>query len=299
MTGDKENRKNKGFCHVIFANADSLQKILEMNGTELDGRELHIEVAKRTPARIIPKNTSTSFKKPIKEVKLEHILKYITSKKGTILNVLDTIKYEGNTYQIDQNNGTIKCQNSSRIINGKYIFCCHKGVVCYDPFKLYDVSEKLMVTYELNLSPKSVSVEFEIPYVPGATKYLFQGTTVIFFVPYKVALDKDYFKSVIVYRLPFLKKNDYTYVFVKDYAREDFHITCACSTLDYLIVSRLPFSENELRIEMEKTKQYYEYLSLAKETEERLKQYENQMNEQSQLLKDTVQKTHRYPTIVR
>lgn len=45
---DRETQKSKGFGYVEFENIDSVEKALEMNGLDLDGRNLRVgKVQKR------------------------------------------------------------------------------------------------------------------------------------------------------------------------------------------------------------------------------------------------------------
>jgi len=68
-------------------------------------------------------------------------------------------------------------------------------------------------------------------------------------------------------------KGEY-YVFVNEYKRDDFHFTCACASLDYLVFSRLPFSEPELRMEWEKNQAYDRFM---KDSLEKDKRYEEML----------------------
>lgn len=46
VISDRETGRSKGFGFVTFANPDDAQKALSMNGTEMEGRTLTVNVAK-------------------------------------------------------------------------------------------------------------------------------------------------------------------------------------------------------------------------------------------------------------
>jgi len=83
------------------------------------------------------------------------------------------------------------------------------------------------------------------------------------------------------------EKGSYTYVFVNEYKRDDFHFTCACSTLDYLVVSRLPFSEPELRMEMEKNQAYDRFMKDSLEKDGRFEAMLLKLKQTEEALRNT------------
>lgn len=48
---DRDSGRSRGFGFVTFADADSANKALELNGTELDGREIRVDSANDKPKR--------------------------------------------------------------------------------------------------------------------------------------------------------------------------------------------------------------------------------------------------------
>jgi cold-inducible RNA-binding protein len=48
---DRDSGRSRGFGFVTFADADSARKACELNGTELDGRELRVDIASDKPKR--------------------------------------------------------------------------------------------------------------------------------------------------------------------------------------------------------------------------------------------------------
>jgi len=157
-------------------------------------------------------------------------------------------------YKIDQNSGTVSLQqcpdnpspNPTTIV-APFIFCLPQGVVPFDPFMMYPrESTKLWIQYNWDLSTLFPALELELPYVKNATSFRFQGSTIIYFVPYNVGLKKQYFEQIIVYRW---SPHNSRYEYCFQYSRPGFHITCASSSSEYLALSRLPYSESELMME--------------------------------------------------
>jgi RNA recognition motif-containing protein len=48
---DRDSGRSRGFGFVTFADADSARKARELNGTQLDGRELRVDLASEKPKR--------------------------------------------------------------------------------------------------------------------------------------------------------------------------------------------------------------------------------------------------------
>ncbi len=48
---DRETGRSRGFGFITFADEESAEKALSLNGTELDGRELKVNIAQDKPRR--------------------------------------------------------------------------------------------------------------------------------------------------------------------------------------------------------------------------------------------------------
>jgi cold-inducible RNA-binding protein len=51
VVNDRDTGRSRGFGFVTFADADSARKACALNGTELDGRELRVDIANDKPKR--------------------------------------------------------------------------------------------------------------------------------------------------------------------------------------------------------------------------------------------------------
>jgi RNA recognition motif-containing protein len=51
VISDRETGRSRGFGFVTFANENDAQKALSLNGTQLDGRELKVNIAEDKPRR--------------------------------------------------------------------------------------------------------------------------------------------------------------------------------------------------------------------------------------------------------
>ena len=201
---------------------------------------------------IAPPKPKKDKQNPKKQPILDDILKYLTCEAGVNHYINSTPKYDGYEY-ILHSTTHIRLSTSSAWQLGSAIWGSKistpgraptVSVVPYYPMKMYDVSETLR-WHTPDLS--SHVQQMKLPHVPGATKFRFQGSTVIYFIPYKPAftLPKEYYERIIVYK--WSAEHGHTHCF--DYTRKDFHITCASSSPKYLVLSRLPYSEKELTIE--------------------------------------------------
>ncbi len=134
------------------------------------------------------------------------------------------------------------------------VYCLQPlGLVSYDPTRMHAIdpaSHRLAVLCQPDLSPLAAPAAVALPYEDQATRYLVQGSTVILFKPYtEVRLDREYYRAISVYRWNAKRQ---AFDRVLHWAKDQFHITCASSTHDYVALSRLPYNPAALEEEMQK-----------------------------------------------
>jgi len=196
-----------------------------------------------------------------KKVTLDDILKYINSEDRTVQKVKEIYEYSEGSNKIKTNIFQYSIQNGKitlvKAANGRAgqiqinedpphsIFATSEGILWYNPFKMYNCSQKLYIQY--NLSLEKISPVAIIPHVNDATKFRFQGEMIIFFIPYRNQGDKEYFEYIRIFSWNKTKKQ---FEFCFEYKRADFHITCASCTKNYLVLSfSRPYSESESKFE--------------------------------------------------
>ena len=214
-------------------------------------------------------NNNNGKNKKKEEILLERdkIFKYVISRDGKTTPSENFFKCKGYQYKIDRSKNTLEIiasPNQSEIGNyinlpfvGLTIFPTPNGIFIYDAEKLYKNSalkKKLVIDRNLNLTPREPLL-FRIPVEKQAVRFKIQGNTIIFFVPYEdKSLKGFFFEEIRVYRYN-KKSGSYEHSF--NYKYQDFNITCASSTLNYLVISRLPFNVDALKTQQQKEEMEY------------------------------------------
>lgn len=184
---------------------------------------------------------------------LENIIKFVKSQKARYLppsnqysiRVGDVgyqfkVKKNGSRYMLEQsviNEGVLP----EVAIKQPLVFYAQGGLFEYDPDEMYLPDHQVFVTLDLNLQPIA-PIQVPMPTVDGATYFKIQGSTLLFFVPYKLSINKVYYKKIVIYSYNHDAEN---YVFSHEIEEPNFHIISVSATSKFLALSRLPFNPNE------------------------------------------------------